>query len=410
MKKKLILLLALLLVIPGGASARESMDLEKCSLSASVYNDGSGDNRTKKRGGNYAAVPLKSLESGQVLKIVPVSGTYKYITLHARYKDGSWRTIYKGSKTEFPVDSYFKNYKKDNNSTHINISVNGAHEKYEPVACIAQIKVCEISSPPSDTSEKSGCRKLGAVYTTGTGDNKTKKKGGNYAAVPIEKLKSGQTLKINPVSGTYKYITLHARYKGGYWKTIYKGSEKEFPVDSYFNKYKNDNNCTHVNISVNGAHEKYESVPSTADILLCGNASVPVSKKTDKIRKAAFKTYQGHYLTAKNGGGENLYATSSEIGPEQIFIIEPQKGGDKIALKSSGGYYVSADGKNLVVKSPRAGSRENFKLIKFEDENKVALQAHTEKYVSAVNGGGSAVVAEYYSVNAWSKFKMIEID
>lgn len=230
---------------------------------AAVYTDGTGDAKTKKKGGNYITIPSESVSSGDVLKINPVSGTFKYVTLHARYNGGYWRTIYKGSEKNFSADKYFESYKSDPNFTHIIVSVNGEHEKYDPVACTADIYITGGNLSRND------CEKLGEVYTDGTGDSRTKKRGGNYAAIQKDKILSGYTLNISPVSGTYKYVTLHARYNGGYWRTVYKGSEKSFPVDQYFKSYKSDPECTHINVSVNGGHEKYDPVPCKAEINLC---------------------------------------------------------------------------------------------------------------------------------------------
>jgi hypothetical protein len=64
-------------------------------------------------------------------------------------------------------------------------------------------------------------------------------------------------------------VTLHARYNGGYWRTIYKGSEKNFPAEKYFESYKSDSNFTHIIVSVNGGHEKYDPVSCKAEINLC---------------------------------------------------------------------------------------------------------------------------------------------
>lgn len=116
---------------------------EDCETKTSVFTDGKGNNRTKKLGGNYAAIKLDSLNAEDLLRINPVSGTFKYVTLHARYSGGYWKTIYKGANTSFPVAKYLSSYKKDKKCTHVIISVNGAHEKYEPIACKADILVCE---------------------------------------------------------------------------------------------------------------------------------------------------------------------------------------------------------------------------------------------------------------------------
>jgi hypothetical protein len=176
---------------------------ETCKKQASIFNDGTGDNRSKKRGGNYAAIKLNSLRDTQTIKINPVSGTFQYVTLHARYNGGYWTTIYKGSNKSFPVGQVLGAYINDKNCTHVNISVNGAHEKYEPIACTAEILVC---GQLSDT-KKTDCTAISVVFNDGKGNNRTKKLGGNYAAIKLDTLKENQTLQINPVSGTFQYVT-----------------------------------------------------------------------------------------------------------------------------------------------------------------------------------------------------------
>ncbi|MCK4467546.1 MAG: discoidin domain-containing protein, partial [Desulfobacterales bacterium] len=144
-------------------SAPEIPEKPGCRTLAQVYTDGSGDRRTKKLGGNYAAIRLDSLRNDQTLRVEAVSGRLMYVTLHARYQGGYWRTIYKGPKTEFPVGQYIASYKKDRNCTHVNVSVNGAHEKYDPVACRANLLVCSapdkpgrvLPPPPPSRKEKS---------------------------------------------------------------------------------------------------------------------------------------------------------------------------------------------------------------------------------------------------------------
>lgn len=403
----------MLLVIPSVSFGSSSDNLQNCIQSGSVFTDGTGDGRTKKKGGNYLSVAVDLLKQGDILNIEPVSGTFKYVTLHSRYKGGYWKTIYQGTEKSFPFEKYFNSLKSEPDCTHIIVSVNGGHEKYEPIPCISKINICTVKKIEGDiisgtgkiairtfngnyvrlgksgsvqlsadsstldslgiftliklpeknivglksSEDKYVCaegstiyvnrpaisrwekfelihfpdedkyafkshtgrylsaverqgkiqinagaesitpnekfaivdlsktqdktktdtksinelknQKIAAVYTDGTGDGKTKKKGGNYISIPSESVTSGDVLKINPVSGTFKYVTLHARYNGGYWRTIYKGSEKNFPVDKYFKSYKSDPECTHIIVSVNGGHEKYDPVSCKAEINLC---------------------------------------------------------------------------------------------------------------------------------------------
>ncbi|GAB6093772.1 hypothetical protein JCM14469_00240 [Desulfatiferula olefinivorans] len=414
MKKILLFALAVLLVLPALSLAKRPHNQDDCRIIATVFNDGTGDNRTKKRGGNYTAVDLKTLNSGDILTVNPVSGTYKYVTLHARFQGGYWRTLYQGDKRHFPVDEYLAASKNDPQCTHVNISVNGAHEKYEPVACTAEIKVCR-KAPPTPTGD---CKIIATVFNDGTGDNRTKKRGGNYAAVDLKTLNSGDILNVNPVSGTYRYVTLHARFQGGYWRTLYQGDKRDFPVDEYLAASKNDPQCTHVNISVNGAHEKYEPVACTAEIKICREGTVPavtppptpagIDEKRRSGNRVALKVHNGQYVSAVNGGGSFLRANQFEIGEFETFILET-RGPDTVALKAAGGQYVCAEGYGIVVNRPAAGPWETFTLVRLGGDN-VALKAHTGRYVCALNGGGRELVADRSDLGPWETFTLVSMN
>ena len=56
MKKLLCVILLSLLLVPGMAQAKRHGGHDDCRFIATADNDGTGDNRTKKRGGNYIAI------------------------------------------------------------------------------------------------------------------------------------------------------------------------------------------------------------------------------------------------------------------------------------------------------------------------------------------------------------------
>jgi hypothetical protein len=407
MKKIVIFILLSCLVFPAASFAKRGGHDRDCRIVAAVINDGTGDNRTKKRGGNYAAIALNTLDNNDVLTIAPTSGTLKYVTLHARYQGGYWRTIYQGPITEFPVGEYFASYKKDPQCTHVNISVNGAHERYEPIACRVDIKVCGRS--------KAGCKTVGSVFNDGTGDNRTKKRGGNYAAIALNTLTKDDVLTITPTSGTLKYVTLHARFRAGYWRTIYQGPITKFPVDQYLAKYKKDPQCTHVNISVNGAHERYEPIACKADISVCRPDKKrmmppPAARPTGKETTVALEVANGKYVSAEGGGGKELVANRGQIGSwESLTMIHLT--GDKIALKASNGQFVSVEstGNNrLVANRATLSPQETFTLVRLSGNHKVALKAYNGKFVCAEGGGGRELVANRPSPGPWETFTLVE--
>ena len=152
----------------------------------------------------------------------------------------------------------------------------------------AQEKPGRVLTPPERPKSKvvqHGCRTLTQVYTDGSGNSRTKKLGGNYVAIRLDSLRDDEILRVEAVSGKLMYVTLHARYQGGYWRTIYKGPKTEFPVGQYIASYKKDKNCTHVNISINGAHEKYDPVACRANLFVCGTPDKPRPKKIAEDNK-----------------------------------------------------------------------------------------------------------------------------
>ena len=241
-----------------------------------IKTDGTGDNRTKKRGGTYLRVNTRDIADSDTFRIVVDSGEFKYVTVHARSKGGSWSTIYKGEQRVFPVAEYIKEYMAQSNINQIIFSVNGGHERYESIACTARVVKCadQMNVPPVSTSPEplsSDCSELGTIETDGTGDNRTKKRGGTYLRVNTRDIADSDTFRIVVDSGEFKYVTVHARSKGGSWSTIYKGEQRVFPVAEYIKEYMAQSNINQIIFSVNGGHERYESIACEARVTKCPN-------------------------------------------------------------------------------------------------------------------------------------------
>ena len=135
-----------------------------------------------------------------------------------------------------------------------------------------------LDSPTHQSGEsenKSKCRYLKTVSTDGTGDGRTKKKGGKYLAIELSSLQDDDKLLVERTSGIMEYVTLHARFTRRTWSTISKiknlenAAEMTFPIREYLASYKKRTDCTHVIVSVNGAHEKYEPIPCEAKVFVC---------------------------------------------------------------------------------------------------------------------------------------------
>ncbi len=88
------------------------------------------------------------------------------------------------------------------------------------------------------------------ISTDGNGALNRYRVGGKYCAIDIKDFKS---IIFQTVYGPVRYITAHERFKGGTWRTTYKG--KMIPLSLPI--VRKTNRSTHIILSVNGQHEKY---------------------------------------------------------------------------------------------------------------------------------------------------------
>ncbi len=115
-----------------------------------------------------------------------------------------------------------------------------------------------------------GCELIGQVSTDGTGSPDTYRSGGKYKAVAKELITPGSVLFIQLTGGDLRYVTLHDRTSGGGWDTSYQGAQVSFGHnDAAIAGCMAEPNCTHIIVALNGAHERYETMVSSADVLLC---------------------------------------------------------------------------------------------------------------------------------------------
>lgn len=164
-----------------------------------------------------------------------------------------------------------------------------------------------------EKDETSGfCRKVGEIYTDGTGDRRTKKRGGTYLTIAKSDLPSTASVKIETLSGSLSYVAVHARYEGGIWKTAYQGPLTSFSVGRYFQSFLSQANCTHLIVSVNGAHEKYEPAACRAAVHICHAGDDRVSSKPSesgmpKVLPGGTGSADYQVLTIDDSGFEFLY-------------------------------------------------------------------------------------------------------
>lgn len=128
-----------------------------CYKIGTIFNKGEGNGRSKNIEGNSLRIKLKELrkyyyinnrKKGHVehwreafLGFHKKMGKIKYIALHVRKKNGAWNLIYKGKPRNFKLEK-FRKYWVINNNTDIIISLNGAHERFEPIKAESDVFIC----------------------------------------------------------------------------------------------------------------------------------------------------------------------------------------------------------------------------------------------------------------------------
>ena len=121
-----------------------------------------------------------------------------------------------------------------------------------------------------------------------------------------------------------------------------------------------------------------------------------------------FRTADGHYVTAENGGGGTgqVVATRTVAGLWETFTRHPQPDG-RCTYQSSGGFYLTAEnggGSALTCSRTVPGPWESFREIPLGGG--LALQSDDGHFVCAENGGGGAVNVTRTTAGPWETFNV----
>ena len=132
---------------------------------------------------------------------------------------------------------------------------------------------------------------------------------------------------------------------------------------------------------------------------------------------------QGPFVSAAGGGGGNLTANRTAIGPWESFTLTDVNGGrlmsgDTVYLQVSNGNYWAAEfggGSTLVANRTSVGQWEAFTIhntaggTEINSGDPVALRTSGGSYVVAVWGGGTpdALLADRTSIGPWETFRYI---
>ncbi len=164
-----------------------------------------------------------------------------------------------------------------------------------------------------------------------------------------------------------------------------------------------------------GGGTSTSSTGSTSSAGAGGSAPAPAIKATFLTRLSA------QYLSATNGGSSSLNAASLTFGQNETFTLTDVnggslEGGDDITLAASDGTYLSAaggGGGDLSFVAGPPGPDETFVLVRLAGAgtvvtgNLVALETkQMVSYVSAINGGGSTVMANAPWDRSWETYSI----
>jgi hypothetical protein len=134
---------------------------------------------------------------------------------------------------------------------------------------------------------------------------------------------------------------------------------------------------------------------------------VCLSASSFSQERVTIRTSNGHYLTAVNGGGVGgpnsgsqlgaIHTDARAIGPWETFVCE-RRGPDRMTFRTNDGHFLTAvngggiGGPNdnpyqLHTDTTSVGPWEQFRII-YRGRDLCALQTSDGHYVSAVNRGG----------------------
>jgi hypothetical protein len=177
-------------------------------------------------------------------------------------------------------------------------------------------------------------------------------------------------------------------------------------------------------------------------LLAAAQEQQPTGKAAE--RTYAFRTMNGYYLTAENGGGSVVNTDRRELGPWETFTLV-QTGPGVFAFRSETGHYLSDSVLNirrggnfgrptrgqpsgvdmpqvtarggLVANQTTPDASAQFKIMIINPEGPVvALVTSAGKYVTAENSGGMkarnarAMATDRTEIGDWEMFTMIDVE
>lgn len=147
---------------------------------------------------------------------------------------------------------------------------------------------------------------------------------------------------------------------------------------------------------------------------------VPATNQYESESTVAFQVATGHFIQAKNGGGDGMGADSANLGAwEKLRMLECETyvinaGGTRrvVTFQTHDGHYVGAiggGGSHLVATATKVGPWERF-YIHDLGYSRVTVGCIDEAHFwSADGGGGHAMAADKTSEKEWETFTMVVV-
>jgi hypothetical protein len=141
------------------------------------------------------------------------------------------------------------------------------------------------------------------------------------------------------------------------------------------------------------------------DVQLGASMACSVPVRTEARYSVTLKTSAGKYVVAEGGGGSNVLADRTGIGPWEMFTLTDTnfgalRSGDLIHLQANTGQYVVADGGGAVrADQARPDTAETFRIGKsgtdpvIRDGDQITLRAYNGQYLSVTGADRTAIQA-----------------
>ncbi|WP_432665597.1 stalk domain-containing protein [Wukongibacter baidiensis] len=137
------------------------------------------------------------------------------------------------------------------------------------------------------------------------------------------------------------------------------------------------------------------------------NISFPKLKLPSEV---TLQAYNGKYLSAEDGGGEEIYATSSRTSNWEEFRVV-QSTNDKIALRVHNGKYIDVQDRKsgeIEADSSRIDDSSKFQVVDLGN-NRIALRAYNGEFLG-IEDEDKELVASFEEVSKRTIFKFMDVD